>query len=68
MKGSPSYGYHLPLLSADAIKVRETAKLSRVIEWVETQFLIRKKQSAKVTIHIISIAILAIGLLVIYSL
>ena len=31
--------YPSPLLAADEVEVRETAKLSRVVQWVEVQFL-----------------------------
>ena len=40
---------HLPLLSADAVQVRETAKLSGVIEWVQGQLLHMEK--SWLTIH-----------------
>ena len=34
---------HLPLLPADAVQVRETAKLGGVVQWVQGQLLHREK-------------------------
>ena len=41
--GENAIATDLPLLPADAVQVRETAKLGGVIQWVQGQLLHREK-------------------------